>query len=333
MKANRIAAALVVLGFSAVACGASSGSGGVTPGKKIAFLAPDASARFENQDRPLFQSKVQSLCSDCEVIYRNAGGDATLQEQQAQSAIAAGANVIVLDPVNTTFASAIAAAAAKRHVAVIAYDRLVLNAAGVTYYVAFDNETIGALQGDALLTAMKASTKPTVVMIHGDPADLNAELLKKAAHGALDGKVTIAKEYDTPASSPGDAQLEMTQALTALNNKLDGVYAADDGVAGGVVAAMKAAGLTTLPPITGGDAELSAVQRILAGDQYMTVYRPVKQEAEAAALLAYDLAFGVSVAAAVTGGKTVNNSARDVPALLVEPQTVTRRTLISTVIA
>jgi len=100
-----------------------------------------------------------------------------------------------------------------------------------------------------------------------------------------------------------------------------------------VVAAMKAAGLTTLPPITGGDAELSAVQRILAGDQYMTVYRPVKQEAEAAALLAYDLAFGVSVAAAVTGGKTVNNSVRDVPALLVEPQTVTRRTLISTVIA
>jgi len=333
MKANRIAAALVVLGFSAVACGASSGSGGVTPGKKIAFLAPDASARFENQDRPLFQSKVQSLCSDCEVIYRNAGGDATLQEQQAQSAIAAGANVIVLDPVNTTFASGSADAAAKRHVAVIAYDRLVLNAAGVTYYVAFDNETIGALQGDALLTAMKTSTKPTVVMIHGDPADLNAELLKKAAHGALDGKVTIAKEYDTPASSPGDAQLEMTQALTALNNKVDGVYAADDGVAGGVVAAMKAAGLTTLPPITGGDAELSAVQRILAGDQYMTVYRPVKQEAEAAALLAYDLAFGVSVAAAVTGGKTVNNSARDVPALLVEPQTVTRRTLISTVIA
>src|SRR2546430_2094147 len=234
MKANRIAAALVVLGFSAVACGASSGSGSRTPGKDMGSCAPNASPRLKHQGRPLFQSKVQSLCSDCEVIYRNAGGDATLQEQQAQSAIAAGANVIVLDPVNTTFASAIATAAAKRHVAVIAYDRLVLNAAGVTYYVAFDNETIGALQGDALLTAMNASTKPTVVMIHGDPADLNAEALKKAAHGALDGKVTIAKEYDTPASSPGDAQLEMTQALTALNNKLDGVYAADDGVAGGL---------------------------------------------------------------------------------------------------
>src|SRR5438046_9052229 len=92
MKANRIAAALVVLGFSAVACGASSGSGGVTPGKRIAFLAPDASARFENQDRPLFQSKVQSLCSDCEVIYRNAGGVATLEEPQEQAAIPAGAD-------------------------------------------------------------------------------------------------------------------------------------------------------------------------------------------------------------------------------------------------
>src|SRR5207249_10654045 len=145
----------VVLGFSAVPCGAGSGSGSVTPGTEIAFLATDASARFENQGRPLFQSKVQSLCSACEVIYRNAGGDATLQEQQAQSAIAAGPNLIVLDPVNTTFASAIAAAAAKRHVAVIAYDRPVLNAAGVTYYVAFDHETTGALPGDALLTAMK----------------------------------------------------------------------------------------------------------------------------------------------------------------------------------
>src|SRR5207247_3518611 len=144
-----------------------------------------------------------------------------LQEQRPPRAFAADSNVIMLHQVQTTFESAIAPAAAKRHVAVIAYDRLVLNAAGVTYYVAFDNETIGALQGDALLTAMKTSTKPTVVMIHGDPADLNAELLKKAAHGALDGKVTIAKEYDTPAASPGDAQLETTQALTPLNTKAD----------------------------------------------------------------------------------------------------------------
>src|SRR5206468_1743249 len=115
-----------------------------------------------------------------------------------------------------------------------------------------------------------------------------------AARGALDGKVTVAKEYDTPSGSADGAKLEMTQALAALNNKLDGVYAASDEVAGGAVSAMKAAGLKTLPPVTGGDAELSAVQRIVSGDQYMTVYRPVRQEAETAATLAYDLVFGVS---------------------------------------
>ena len=334
MKASKFAAALLLLGLGAVACGGSSSvGGGVTPGKKIAFLAPDPSPRFENQDWPLFQAKVRSLCSDCELIYHDAGGDAVVQQQQVQSALAAGAGVIVLDAVDPGNASGIVAAAAKRHVPVIAYDRLILDAADVAYYVSFDDATIGAMQGSALLGAMKGSGPPTVVMIHGDPNDLEAGVLKKAVHGALDGKVTIAKEYDTPSASADGAQQEMTQALTALNNKVDGVYAANDEVASGAVAAMKAAGLKTLPPVTGEDAELSAVQRILAGEQYMTVYRPVRQEAAAAATLAYNLAYGVRVPAELTGGKTVDNGVMGVPAVLVLPVSVTRKTLVTTVIA
>ena len=96
---------------------------------------------------------------------------------------------------------------------------------------------------------------------------------------------------------------------------------------------MKAAGLKTLPTVTGGDAELSAVQRIVSGDQYMTVYRPVRQEAETAATLAYDLVFGVRVPAEMTAGNTVDNGARGVPAALVRPLSVTRKTLVTTVIA
>ena len=332
MNLSKFAAALLLLGLAAVACGGSTG-GGVTPGKKIAFLMPDAAPRYESQDLPLFQAKVRSMCSDCELVYRNAGGDAAVQRQQAEAALASGANVLVLDAVDTSAASVIVTAAAKCDVPVIAYDRLILNTTELAYYVSFDDATVGALQGSALLSAMKSSARPTVVMIHGDPTDLSAQVLKKAAHGALDGKVTVAKEYDTPSSSAGGAQEEMTQALAALNNKVDGVYAANDEVASGVVIAMKAAKLKTLPPVTGGNAELSAVQRILTGDQYMTVYRPARQEAEAAATLAYDLAFGVRVPGELTAGKTADNGARGVPAVLVQPVSVTRRTLVTTVIA
>jgi D-xylose transport system substrate-binding protein len=329
MKVAHFAAA-VVFGLTIVACGTSPNAQ-VAPGKKIAFLMPDSKTpRYENQDRPLFQAKVQSVCLDCEVLYRNANGDAAVQGQQAESALTAGANVLVLDPVDVRGASSIVAAAAKRHVPVIAYDGLILNAAQLGYYIGFDEGAIGALQGNALLAAMKGST-PTVVLLHGDPADPNASALKKAVHGALDGKVTIAGEYDTPSAGSDGAQLEMTQALAALQNKVDGVYAVNDAVAGGAVIAMKQAGLKTLPPVTGGNAELSAVQRILAGEQYMTVYRPVRQEAEAAAKLAYELAYGVSVSASLTG--TVSNDATSVPAVLVQPLAVTRRTLVSTVIA
>ena len=246
MNLSKFAAALLLLGLGAVACGGSSG-GGVTPGKKIAFLMPDAAPRYESQDLPLFQAKVRSMCSDCELVYRNAGGDAAVQRQQAEAALASGANVLVLDAVDPSAASVIVTAAAKRHVPVIAYDRLILNTTELAYYVSFDDATVGALQGSALLSAMKSSARPTVVMIHGDPTDLSAQVLKKAAHGALDGKVTVAKEYDTPSSSAGGAQEEMTQALAALDNKVDGVYAANDEVASGVVIAMKAAKLKTLP--------------------------------------------------------------------------------------
>src|SRR5438874_1299339 len=264
MNLSKFAAALLLLGLGAVACGGSTG-GGVTPGKKIAFLMPDAAPRYESQDLPLFQAKVRSMCSDCELVYRNAGGDAAVQRQQAEAALASGANVLVLDAVDTSAASVIVTAAAKRHVPVIAYDRLILNSPELAYYVWFDDATVGALQASALLNAMKGSAKPTVVMIHGDQTDLEARILKTAAHLALDGKVTIAKEFDTPAGSAGGAQAEMAQALSALNNKLDGVYAANDEVASGAVIALKAAKLKTLPPVTGEDAELTAVQRILSG--------------------------------------------------------------------
>jgi D-xylose transport system substrate-binding protein len=125
----------------------------------------------------------------------------------------------------------------------------------------------------------------------------------------------------------------MTQALTALNNQLDGVYAANDGTAGGAIAAMKSAGIKPLPPVTGQDAELAAVQRIVLGEQYMTVYKAIKPQAEAAATIAFHLASGKPVPAEITGGKTVNNGKKDVPSVLLVPVAVTKENLKDTVIA
>jgi D-xylose transport system substrate-binding protein len=333
MKLAKFVPALVVVGLCLAACGGNDGAG-VTLGKKIAFLLPDSqSARYESKDLPLFEAKLKSMCSDCTVDYRNANQDASTQLTQAEAALANGANVLVLDPVDDAAASAIVAKARARKVPVISYDRLVLNTPAVDYYVSFDNAAVGPLQANGLLTALKGKTNPTVVMINGDPGDDISKELKQGVQSVLAGKVHMAKVYDTPSANPDAAQTEMADALTALHNNVDAVYAADDATAGGAVAALKAAGVKPLPPITGDGAELQAIQRILAGEQYMTVYKAIRAEAESAAQLAYDLAYGVAVPAAMTNGKTVDNGSTVLPAVLVSPVAVTRQTIISTVIA
>ena len=169
-------------------------------------------------------------------------------------------------------------------------------------------------------------------MINGDPADNNAKLFKQGAHSVLDGKVQIKKEYDTPSWSPDKAHDEMAQALTALGNKVDGVYAANDGTGGGAISAMVSAGVNPLPPVTGQDAELAAIQRILAGQQYMTVYKAIVPEAEQAAQLAFDLLTSAS-ASSMTNGKTTNNGTADVPSVLLNPVAVTKDNVKTTVVA
>jgi D-xylose transport system substrate-binding protein len=328
--------ALVAVAFAAVACGGSSGSsssgGSGGGGKKIALLLPETkTARYESKDRPIFTDKLKSLCSDCQVIYSNANQDAAQQQSQADAALTNGANVLVLDAVDGAAAAGIAKKAKQQKVPVISYDRLITGTDAVDYYISFDNVGVGKLQGTSLLQALGGKTDASIVMINGSPTDNNAKLFKQGAHSVLDGKVKIAKEYDTPDWSPDKAQDEMTQALTALGNKVDGVYAANDGTAGGAIAAMKAAGVKPLPPVTGQDAELAGIQRIVAGEQYMTVYKAIKPEAEGAAILAYDLATGKSVPSDMSNGK-VNNGAADIKSDLLTPVAVTKQNVNDTVI-
>jgi D-xylose transport system substrate-binding protein len=315
--------------------GASAVGTGSSGGKKIALLLPETkTARYESQDKPLFTAKVASLCADCQVIYNNANQDAAVQQSQAEAALTNGANVLVLDPVDAASAAAIVTKAKQQNVPVISYDRLINNAE-VDYYISFDNEQVGKLQGQALVDDLKKNNNGsgTIVMINGAPTDNNAALFKKGAHSVIDSSgVKVGAEYDTPDWSPDKAQSEMDQALTKLGKDgFVGVYAANDGTAGGAISSMKGGGLTPIPPTTGQDAELAGIQRILAGEQYMTVYKAVKPEAEDAATIAVALAQGQPVPSSIQLTK-VNNKTKDVPSVILTPVAVTKDNIKDTVV-
>ncbi len=305
-------------------------------GAKIALLLPESkTARYESHDRPHFERKVKELCPDCEVIYSNADQDAAKQQNQAEAALTNGAQVLVLDPVDSASAAAMVARAKQSKVPVISYDRLITGA-DVDYYISFDNEKVGKLQGQALVDKLKADgkTSGTIVMINGSPTDNNARMFKAGAHSVIDGSgYTVGAEYDTPDWSPDKAQQQMEQAITSIGkDKIIGVYAANDGTAGGAIAAMKANGINPLPPVTGQDAELAAIQRVVAGEQFMTVYKAIKPEAEVAAELAVAIARGQPAPSGRVNAK-VNNGQKDVPSILLAPVAVTKENVKSTVMA
>jgi len=214
---------------------------------------------------------------------------------------------------------------------VISYDRLITDA-DVDYYISFDNEQVGKLQATSLVKKM--GNKGTIFMINGAPTDNNAKGFKKGAHSVLDSSgVKIGKEYDTPDWSPDKAQSEAQQAITALGkNGFQGAYAANDGTAGGAIAAMKGAGVDpSTKPTTGQDAELAGIQRIVAGQQFMTVYKAYKPEAEDAAQLAVALVQGKSAPGGLVTGKT-DNGKKQVDSVILTPVAVTQSNINDTVI-
>jgi D-xylose transport system substrate-binding protein len=317
---------LVLWALIVTACG---GSSGVTPGKKIALLLPDTPIALSI--RSYFEDVVSQVCIPCQVVYSAAKTDAE-QSTQATAAISGGASAMVLDPVHGAAAASIVAQAKAANIPVVAYDRMVLNTPNLSYFVSFDTAAAVGLMADSLVTALGGKAKPNVVEINGDPADGNTKTFKDGALSALNGKVTVTRQYDTPGGTAANAKAEMEHALTDLNFRIDGVLAANDKLAGGAIAAMKG-NVRPWPPITGQGAELAAIQRIVTGDQYMTIYMSNKAEAQAAAQLAYDLAFGITVPASMSSGRVVNNGSADVPSVLVMPVVVTKVNVEATVVA
>jgi len=294
-----------------------SGSG------KIGFLLPETqTARYETQDKPLFEQKVQELCPDCEILYQNADQDPTKQQSQVEAMVTQGVDVIVLDPVDSTSAAGMVTRAQQSDIPVISYDRLILDA-DLAAYAEFNSPEVGKQQGTALAEALADNGNPTgpIVQINGDPKDNNAKLFKEGATSVFTDKgIDVAQEYDTPDWLPENAQKEMDQAITALGKDgFKGVLAANDGTAGGAIAALKGAGIDpSTIPVTGQDAELAAIQRILAGEQYMTVYKPIKPLADNAATLAVAVVNGEDPADSDVINGTENNGNADVPTAITD---------------
>jgi len=304
-KALKVAAlgfglAIIASACSSTPAGSGAASGAAGASGKVALLLPEKqTARYEAKDKPLFEAELKKVCPNVTLIYSNAGGSDADQQSQADAAIAAGAKVVVLDPNDAKAGGAIATTIATKGIKVISYDRLLLGGSKPDLYVEFDSNAVGKLQGQALLDKLTAmgKTNANVLWINGSPKDNNATLFKAGAHSVLDGKVKIVKEDAMANWKAGEAQA-ITEAAIASFSKtgFDAVYVANDGGAGGVIAALKAGGVDPKThPVTGQDAELSAIQRIIAGDQFMTIYKPIKTLAEAAADAACNMVSGKAV--------------------------------------
>ncbi len=338
MRRVVIGTAAVSMALSIAACGkagddkkSDSSSSSSSGGKTIGLLLPDSvTARYEKFDHPYFEAQVKKLCADCTVDYANAAGDAAKQAQQVSTMVTKGVKVIVISAQDSAAIKSSIQAAVDKGVKVVAYDRLAQGP--VSAYVSFDNVKVGQLQGQALLDALgsKATTKSKIVMINGDDADPNAAQFKKGAHEALDGKVDIAYEQSGLWKDTVAAQ-KVKAAITQLGaSKIAGVYSANDGMAGGIATTLKGAGISGIP-LTGQDAELAGIQRIVAGTQSSTVYKAFKPEADAAATIAVNLLDGKSISSLATTTQT-SGSGDKVPSQLLTPVSVTKANIKDTVI-
>jgi D-xylose transport system substrate-binding protein len=314
--------------------GGGGGDGGGGSAKTVALLLPETkTTRYEEKDRPLFTDKLKELCPDCKLIYANASQDPNKQQQQAEAAITKGADVIVLDAVDVASVGPIVQRASQQDIPVIAYDRLIPDQ-DIAYYVSFDNVKQGRIQAQTLLDKLGSPNGKSIVMVNGAPTDPSAGDYKKGAHQVFDKSgIKIAREFDTPDWSPDKAQTEMEQSITALGKDgFAGSYSANDGMAGGMIAAMKSAGIDpSTKPTTGGDSEAAAIQRILTGDQYSTIYLAIKQQAETSAQLAVAAAQGKGAPSGLLNAK-VDNGSKQVDSVLLSPIAVTKDNISDTVI-
>jgi D-xylose transport system substrate-binding protein len=323
------------------ACGqnaaAPSGGGGGAPspapaagGVKVGVILPEtqSSARWEGFDKPLLTEAMRAEGLDADI--QNAQGDEQKFSTLADGMISSGVKVLVIASISSESGAAVAAKARAQGIPTIDYDRLSLGGTS-DYYVSFDNEKVGELQGQGLVQGLQGRANPQIIEIEGAPTDNNATLFYNGQQRVLKPKYDSG-EYKLVQSQPipdWDNQVGGTtfeQILTRNGGRVDGVVAANDGLAGAVITVLTKNGLNGQVAVTGQDATPDGLQAILRGDQYMTVYKPIRQEAEAAAKLAGALARGDTAAAdaLATGSVDDPKGNRQVKSVLLNPQLITR---------
>jgi D-xylose transport system substrate-binding protein len=301
------------------------GGGGGGDGGRVGVLLPDtkSSARWETVDRPALQEALEE--GGVEADIQNAEGNKNTQQQQAEQMITNGANVLLLVNLDSGSGAAIAANAQSQGVKVIDYDRLTLDTDATDYYVSFDNERVGELQGQGLVDCIGNKQGARIAVLNGSPTDNNATLFKNGYDSVINPKFDSGDwtEVDDQSVPDWDNQQALTifeQMLQAADNKIDGVLAANDGLGNAAISALKQRKLPQIP-VTGQDATLEGLQNIVNGDQCMTVYKAIQKEADAAAELAIALAKGEEPSVETT---PIDNGTEEVPSVLLEPVPVTQ---------
>ena len=303
----------------------------------IAVLLPDSasSARWEADDRRYFEQCFGDAGVEYSIV--NAEGDARVQQTQAEAAITAGAKVILLVNLDSGSGAAIIAQAREAGVSIIDYDRLTIEGPGADAYISFDNVSVGRLMGETLepvIDGLGLET-PQIVMLNGSPTDNNATLFREGYFSVAEPRVTagdwaLVADQPVPDWDNQQALVIFEQILTAAGGNVDAVFAANDGLAGSVISALKAQGFDPVP-LSGQDATVTGMQYVLSGDQTMSVYKPIKQEADAACAAALALFNGDSMTTITSD--TINNGTNDIPFVKLVPTAVTRDNLADTVIA
>lgn len=252
----------------------------------VAFLLPEnVTPRWEGSDAPTFRTALKKLVPGVRIDVLNALNDSAKQLAQAEAELSKGAKVLVVAAVDQkAFAVAVKKAQAQG-VPVVAYDRLIRNSP-LAAYVSFDSTAVG--NAEASWMASHTAKGSRIVIINGSPTDDNAHLVNTGIHAVFDplfesGSRSKVAEQWTPGWDPPTAQREMEQILTKAGNKVDGVVSANDGMAGGIIAALKAQGLSPKVKTTGQDASLEGVQNVVTGAQGVTVFKDFRLQAPAAA--------------------------------------------------
>ncbi|CAI9400243.1 D-xylose-binding periplasmic protein [Pleomorphomonas sp. T1.2MG-36] len=292
----------------------------------LGFSIDDLRVERWARDRDYFIAAAKEL--GAEVIVTSADANEQKQVNQVENLISQKVDAIAIVPMNSQVFGEVIDEAHKAGIKILSYDRLILNA-DEDAYISFDNERVGFLQAEAVL---KAVPEGNYYMLGGAPTDNNAKLLRagqeKALKAAIDaGKVKVVGSQWVKEWSPTEALSIMENALTAANNKIDAVVASNDGTAGGAIQALAAQGLAGKVAISGQDADLAAIKRVVEGTQTVTVYKPLQLIASEAAKLSVKLVKGEKVEYSAK----LDNGTKQVDSVLLTPIPLTKENVMKVV--